>query len=471
MLSQNKKDGLNRIILCGVVCVILFLIAVYWNYIKIAGSTVPIMDFWHWIAVYGQKIEDGSIRFIDFFFSDSGEHVQPLAMSIQFSVLKASDFDVWPLVKWGAVFRIVIAILLAASFVLVQKKDASNSIFKGITAICLVLCVLNFNQWEMTTEPFSLGNSLRVFLYFLSFCVPALWEGKICKLSRGKRGIVALLFGCWCASVTILFSAAYFVGLLPAIGFSFLYLMMRNKSNYKDYLPSVLIWGVLSFIGALVYLWMFLYGNRSSVVGSVSLLKLPFLLVESVVLFWGASILPNRLSEVVGLAPFYIIGTLLLVYIVVLLIGYFGNDKKKYGLFPLTCIVYSLLIAIVIGIGRIGEFSSSVMCSSRYVIESSIGLVGITILTYERYLNHFGNIKLTLKGVILQVVLLITLCGSMVSELQIAPYRGLYNENIAEMMMNIDAYSDEELSVTQGQASDVRYCVQFFKDNNLSIFK
>lgn len=471
VFSQNRKNPWYKTaIKYATICTILVVILIYWNYIKTAESTVPIMDFWHWIAIYGQKVVEGTIHFKDFFFSDRGEHIQPLLMAIQFDVLRYSKFDVKPLVEMGAVLRIVMALFLVAVFITSNKKR-NNEIFQGITVICLILCVLNFNQWELMTEPFALGNSLRVFLYYLSFMIPGFLAANIKKWSAQKRTGVAVVFGSSSAAITVLFSAAYFVAFLPAIGLSFMYLLIRDRDKCKDYVFSVLIWGVLSFIGAITYLLLFMNGSRDSVVTMIDISKLPFHLLESIVLFFGASVLPNHLSDVVGFAPFYIVGTLLLLYIGILLSSYFGDKKDQYSIFPLTCIIYSTVIAVAISLGRMDEFGTTVMCSSRYAVESSIGLVGVTILTYEKYICHSVCIKSVVKGIMLELVLLTMLCSSMVSELQIAPYRGLYSENIAEIMRNIDLYSDEELSVTQGEAGDVRYCVEFFKENKLSIFQ
>lgn len=75
-----------------------------------------------------------------------------------------------------------------------------------------------------------------------------------------------------------------------------------------------------------------------------------------------------------------------------------------------------------------------------------------------------------LRGVLFGMALLVLLGISAWSENNIAPYRGIYSDSIKEIMYNIDDFSDEELSITQGYAEDVRYCVNFFKENKLSIF-
>ena len=112
------------------------------------------------------------------------------------------------------------------------------------------------------------------------------------------------------------------------------------------------------------------------------------------------------------------------------------------------------------------------------MVESSIGLLGIVWLTYEQY-HADGSEKIAISNVVrstygvgIAVALFFVggLTISAISEMRIAPYRGAYNESIKEIMLNIDERSDEELAVTQGEASDVRVSVAFLKRYNLSIF-
>lgn len=79
VITENSRSlFFRRLVLYCCVCIFFLIVGIqYWNYAMIAKSTVPIMDYWHWTAVYGEDVLNGTISLSDYFFSDVGEHVQP----------------------------------------------------------------------------------------------------------------------------------------------------------------------------------------------------------------------------------------------------------------------------------------------------------------------------------------------------------------------------------------------------------
>jgi len=72
----------------------------------------------------------------------------------------------------------------------------------------------------------------------------------------------------------------------------------------------------------------------------------------------------------------------------------------------------------------------------------------------------------------LMVFSLVWLSASTVMELCTMPSRRAYSECLREKMLIIDALDDDALGEFQANSpDDVRYCVEFFKENGLSIFK
>ena len=104
----------------------LFMVRAHMYDVLVAKSTVPIMDYWKWIAVYGQKVLDGTVSFADWFHSDAGQHIHPLSLMLTFFVLKTFHFDVVPLVITGMVIRIIVAGVMMACFVLYFRKEENN---------------------------------------------------------------------------------------------------------------------------------------------------------------------------------------------------------------------------------------------------------------------------------------------------------------------------------------------------------
>ena len=112
------------------------------------------------------------------------------------------------------------------------------------------------------------------------------------------------------------------------------------------------------------------------------------------------------------------------------------------------------------------------MVASRYVVESSIGLVGMIWMTYALFGDAAKNWLMACKVVTAPLLCILMMLCVIKVETGIAPYRKIYYENLADMMRNIDDYADEELGAFQANSpDDVRYCIEFFKENGLSIFK
>lgn len=156
----------------------------YLKYVEIAQTTVPFMDFWRWIAVFGEKVVNGTITFRDYFNSDVGEHIQPIAMAIDFSILKWTDFDVSALVELGALLQIMIAVSMVVYFWFTFKETRTvDYIVKLIAGITLFLVVINLNQWEISTEPFSIAFAYRLANYYLSFIWADYWLANLEKKS------------------------------------------------------------------------------------------------------------------------------------------------------------------------------------------------------------------------------------------------------------------------------------------------
>lgn len=468
MTSVTKGNFREKVVWGIFLCCALIIVIFYWDYIMTAKSTVPIMDFWHWIKVYGEKAYNGTISFRDYFFSDEGQHIQPLAMAVQFGVLASNDFDVQPLVTWGMALRILVAVSVALLFIRYFRKQGSTmTLLTGLTAVAVMACVLNYNQWEMTTEPFSFGNSIRVGAYYISFFWSADFAANMMKRKQKKNILCALLLGAFCSFLTIFVGSAYFVGHLTAMGVSLLCSYIGRSEELRKHILPLAMWAVVSFAGALIYLGLYILGRHNSVSVAFEITKLVSVF-EGIVLFWAGAVLPERLSSLVGFGVFYISGTVLAVYSVVLIIRYIRAKKQWSNIFPLVCLVYAWVISAAIAWGRVETYGVETMCSSRYAVESSIGLVGLVWMNYDLHMSEHRYERL--KGILFGMVLLVLLGISAWSESDNAPYRGMYSESIKEIMYNIDDCSDEELSITQGCAEDVRYCVNFFKENKLSIF-
>lgn len=469
---KARKETCGRIGL--ILCVILIFIWIavdYVDYMEIAKSTVPIMDFWEWIAVYGQSIVDGTVSFADFFNSDEGQHIQPICMAINFWVLEKFKFDVNPLVEWGMILRLTIAAWMVALFLHhFRNKKNNNYLVQFLCTTVIILAILNYNQWEMTTEPFSLTNAFRVGNYIFSFYLADLLMNRIPQKSMMSNLGSSAVLGLYCAFLTIFVGAAYFVGHLVAIGLAMLWTLLQQRDNWKKYFFPMFVWGVISFLAACVYYAM--VSNRTVAdTPVVALGEYIRLLIEGVCLFWGAMFVHTNDINANGLAFVAILGALFLVCSVVITIHYLCVHRDGKEMFPVICVAYTMVISVAVSFGRVTVFGSQVMTSSRYVTESVISLIGLAWMTCDLFLRKERTPIGWIRPAACAVATIVLLVLAAEAEKKTAPHRAIYNDNLQEMMLNIEDYSDEELALFQANSPEyVRYSVGFFEENDLSIF-
>lgn len=470
---MKKKIDYKKISLCVTFVVLVAMTVQYWNYVEIAKTTVPFMDFWRWIAVYGEKVQNKTIQFHDYFNSDCGEHIQPIAMMIYFTILGRTDFNIAALVEIGSIFQIILAFSMVGFFWFSSAKTCKvDTVVKSITTCILFLCVINYNQWEMTTEPFSVALAYRLINYYLSFILAAYWLANMEKRSLKKNLLFSFVFGCFCAFLTLFVGAAYFVGHLVAIGLSCLWVLIQRRNMWKNYLCPMFVWGILSFVSAVVYAYILLH--RGTQIQDISLNwgTLTVELIQGVCLFWGAALIPTPFINSHGSQIVAILGAVVLIVAVIVLVRYLKQHCDGSGMFPVICFLYAFVISIAITMGRYGKFGISTMVSSRYVVESSIGLFGLIWMAYFLWSGKRKEDRREILSIIAIAFSGLMLLFSAKVQIAFSPYMKESFEKLKVIMQNINEYSDEELTGFQANdPNDIRYCVDFLMKNGLSIFR
>lgn len=448
--------------------VMAFLYAIY---VAVAKMSVPIMDYWRWIAVYGQDVLDGTVTFADWFRSDAGQHIHPLSMMITFFMLKIFRFDVVPLVVCGMLLRILVAGGLTVFFVLrFRKGEKGNTVVLSLFAVTVALSVLNFNQWEAALEPFSLAFMLRVTLFYASFYMADRFVGGLEERSIAKNLLYGAYLGLYCGLLTVFASSAYFVGHLLSIGFAILWGLWCKRRALVRFVAPACLWFVLSLAGAIVY--YILFRARADAAVPTGILQQIFPVLQGIVCFWGSMLVHQTVSDFLGLGIVTAVGLLLLAFTAWVTFYYIRLHKDAKGLFPLICVLYAFLTGVVIAVGRVGSYGVGTMTSSRYVVESSIGLVGLIFMAYDVLTQMELSLRAKRLFCAVMVFLLVWLSVSTVMELCTMPSRRAHSNRLREKMLIIDALDDSALGEFQANsADDVRYCVEFFKENGLSIFK
>jgi len=468
----NNRNYVFRVVLYLLVIVIFAsIIFDYVEYMDVAKSTVPIMDFWEWIYVYGQGVLDGSVTFADYFNSDAGQHIQPLCMAINFGMLKTFDFDVVPLVTGGMILRFLMTALLILLF-LYRFRDVKDfdCLVQLLCVVSMCMAMLNYNQWEITAEPFSLAFAFRIANYLLTFYFADVFLKGLDTRSLKASLIQATLLGLYCAVLTICVGAAYFVGHLVAIGLAFLWTLICQRQKWRRYIWPMMVWCVISFAAACVY-YALVSGRANSDVPSTGLVEYLLLILQGVAYFWGSMFVHSNVVDIYGISLVAILGTLMLAYTLYISVRFLRLHADGSGMFPMMCVIYALIISVVVSYGRVSSFGTQVMTSSRYVVESVIGLVGAIWMSYDVYVHQKKKSITWIKPVAVCLLTIMFMMSVTKSETRTAPYRKISFDNMKEIMINIDDYSDDELGIFQANSPVfVRYCVEFFEENDLSIF-
>lgn len=464
-ISQTGTAKVKQYLLFLPFIAAIYFIYLYLHYLDITGFRIPIMDFCRWIAWYGEKFHQGTMSFMDF-FSDKNEQVQPLSLGIIFSVLETSQYNTWPLVIWGGILRILLTFVTA--FFVIRETEKSDSydkkLFAFFGAATVILAGLNLNQWELTNEPFTLTMSVRLICFFLTF----LYLSHILKnlLTRSFRYQILsiLLLSVLAAAVSLLLSGAYFAAYLGSISLTLLIFCIINRKEIKlVHIPLMLIWAMT--VGA-----CFLFYLKSMSGGMPMGTNMPLLqYIRGFVIYIGAAVIPQYHSETT-LTPFVIAGICLIAFACLIFCVLIRTKRLSKAYIALMLILYCIINGIVIAYGRVGYYGAGTMASSRYTVESILGLTGLIWAAVICFPNAKKEnfIKAILYAGMAAIIVSSAYCYKI--EADIAIYRAEYQEQMKEQMLRIDEATDEELTIFQENPEYVRTMVDFFRDNQLSVF-
>lgn len=452
----------------GIILILItgYFIYLYFAYVNTAGFRIPIMDFCRWIAWYGEKIHTGTMDLLAL-FTDKNEQIQPLALGIDFGIMEASNYNMWPLVISGAILRAILAVFMAWILLRETKgtEDTGSRLFAWTCAAAIVIMSLNPNQWELVIEPFTLTMAIRICCFFGAFLMTErLLQGILDKAYR-MQILSVLLLAFVSAFIAVLLSGAYIVAFLGAISGAFLVFCVINRKEIRPkHIPLMAIWGMTVMACLIFYITSMPGGSIPGVHASIAEYLKGFMI------YIGTAVVPQNLCETT-LTPFLIVGIIICAVTVYLLIVYFRKRKDKINYIPLLLIAYAAINGAVIAYGRVNLYGAGTMASSRYTVESIIGLIGVVWLGILCY-------PMPVKGIVRKVILwacviavFVGLAGCYKTEGEIAIYRAAYQDGMKEKMLTINQCTDDELNVFQESPEYTRTMTAFFQKYNLSVFE
>ena len=289
---------------------------------------------------------------------------------------------------------------------------------------------------------------------------------------KSKREMIlyfAVLGSSYCA-VCLLISGGHSVALLIAYFLANLVWSLDNRKSQgtRAFIP-LLLSTVAVLVTAFIYFLNLKAGDQSI---SVKAAKLWDYILGFIIGVGSAVVHQGQQA-----ALFFGVAIVLLVGIVLSLIVFFMNaELRKKLMLPFMYLVFGGISIAVICYGRIGTFGANYIASSRYTVEKNFGLLGLSWLLCE--VGGHIHVEKKLKRIVFGMVAMAICCTmvyflvlSAAEEWKIAPYRGAYYTQLANIMRNIDSYADDQLTVFQSDAVSVRGAIKFLAENHLSIFR
>ena len=443
-------------------------------YISNATINVPVMDYWRYINNYVDKCFMGGVQFNELYESYAGH--KSLLTTLLF-ILNVIFFKLNVRVStFLAVFIMVItAIIIYKLFLLNVKKiyiNINNKIFndiiKQILGILIIFPLFNLNQWEILVLEFSTPFVIRVLITMTIF----LFTDKLIFLSTCAYKSLFAYIIYFTLSVNLVFAGYSFSVIGAIIAITFLNMIMKRKAaNYKLSFAIIFI----SILNIFLYLNGIAVGTMSGL--RVSIKQLIYNFPQGFLILLSSSVLhENLVNEYNETKTYYIIGSVLLFIYIFSIIIYL---KKKYfniTYMPIMLICYTFCNMGCIYIGRFREFGLKGMTSSRYVVDTTLGLIGviwifaIAVMDYSKD-SEKRNISSACLYTFPVIIIAIGISLTNLKEQEISIYRCSYFRDLITKMINIDTLPDEELKQFQANSTEmVRKGVDIMKKYRLGVF-
>lgn len=460
----------GNIIFVSILSLLLFFQLIY---ISNATINIPVMDYWRYINNYVDKCFMGGIPFSELYESYCGHKglLVPLlfVINVIFFKLNVRVSTFFAIAIMGTIAIFVYNLFLSTVKTCARSIDYGKSIVQQIWGSLIVFPIFNLNQWEILTLEFATPFMLRVLVTVaLLVFVDRLLLRKI-----ENYNILCVCVICVIAAINLAL-AGYSVAFIGAVFVTLIFNLIVHGKNVDYKVNICLVFSLI--IGLVVYL-RDIKSAISEIEISVTSLILNF--PKAFLVLLGSSIFHENLAkESLGMKSYYIVGSMLLL---IYLASVFIYVKKRYYNFsylPIMLICYTFCNMGCIYISRFPYFGLGGMASSRYVVDTTLGLIGtiwiFSLIFFDDYTRNSKKKSLfrTNLSVFLVIVVSFFLFFTNVKEHKISAYRCVYFRELINKVENIEALSDEELCQFQANSPEmVRSGVNLMKKYHLGICK
>lgn len=465
MTEQNKRK-LNN---CLPAIFIFAFFVIYVVYVDRVSYNVPHMDAWKGLAEIVTKYMEGDITFNDWFPIPHGEYFSLLGVPIYYILFVPLRMNYQALTFAGAGFLLIESIVIYRSYRWSIRSKEQQKLY-SVLFVFVLLMVHNLNQWEIA----SFYCGFEFFLRIAFYCYMFSYIDRL--LHKEEKRIADYVYGgILCVIAIIVISHAYFPGAIATVAITMLYDYF-SKRDWKS-IKYYLIVALFVIAAGIVYIATYSFGQASATTAAEAegfLAKL-VIFVRAFLIMAGAPLIHQSAST--SLYPYYWLGVFNISVSLLCTICYFLRKEHKNSYMPLMLNLYGYVSIFVIAFVRLNRFEISYMTSSRYVVETTLILVGNVWVLIGFFAETIGEIRLNKKriiGMVSSFVLLLSVVLGILNSNRIewatAPYRKDVFRTMAYNMLNIDFVTDEALGIAQAPASDVRAAVEVIEKYELNVF-
>lgn len=469
--NRSKVRGILRNRRFWNIIIFAVLGVMYFRYLNSAIEKLPLMDYWNENKGGGgpflERVMTEPLRLKDIFSFQHALHWTMLGRITSYFFIRVFKCDNRAYIYAGMLITFfTIALLLKAYSVQCDTK------YIWVYALGALVCtapIVNLNQWEIMTLYCNFTFSLRIITFLLMFYIMDRYTHR-----RQEKGSLtqAILYGLIGFVAIPLIGSAYFPGCVAAV-FAIMALDILINSKKETRKKRAVRYCIIMagyVLATIVYLATLVPGADDVAADTSRQLITKILDYGKGFLVMLGSILLPQDQQMPNLENAYFLGVMTLIIAVIAVVLYFKEKMYEISYFPIACLVYAFVSIVLISAGRLGKGIDS-LTSSRYVVETTIALIGI-LQIYWRYITNVSREKR--KRVMCALPVLGIFCLSVWCdkvEMDMGKYRKEYGRKMIEAAMNIDEVSDEELTTLfQAPGEDVREGIAVMKKYHLALW-
>ncbi len=452
-LKQKMYDN------CYFVCLVTIFLIGMLIYLSESTSNVPVMDYWRYLNALVDKFFTKGISFSDL-YSNNGIHRTPVQLFLFLLNIVLFHWNTQISIYLGAVILCITACVL---YKIMKPTFTNKGIGYYLCIFIMVLTVFTLGSYEILLLEFSTSFALRN----LTFITGYYWTNKFLENNQ-KWDSRACYLSMYYIFVICAMGGAYSMGFAASVLFVLFFdfcKKMRKKEGvcYRNYV--VLSLGVI--FGVSLYLYGVTDLSTGNIGGSFDILQLLYFFFHGTLIVLGSSLVGNGLS--VEMLTFFGIMVLMIHFICIYL--YVSNRIYEITYIPIFMYIYLAIFIVMILMGR-NTNGVEYLSASRYICDSSMGIISdVIILSFYLSKSKIVFVKRKIMSYFLIGILCLGTFYADITELKISKYRKIYYDNLIEMMLNLDDYTDDELTPFQAQMPEqVRNGVMLMKKYRLGIF-